>query len=143
MVKKITSFGISGIDAFMVDVETDLARGLPAFDIVGMPDTAVREAKERVRSAYRNSGFVFPAKRITVNLAPANIRKEGSVFDLPILIGILSASEIIELDTEKCAFAGELSLMGDVRKVSGVLPMVMKAKETRLESIFIPFENSK
>lgn len=143
MVKKITSFGISGIDAFMVDVETDLARGLPAFDIVGMPDTAVREAKERVRSAYRNSGFVFPAKRITVNLAPANIRKEGSVFDLPILIGILSASEIIELDTEKCAFAGELSLMGDVRKVSGVLPMVMKAKETRVESIFIPFENAK
>lgn len=143
MVKKITSFGISGIDAFMVDVETDLARGLPAFDIVGMPDTAVREAKERVRSAYRNSGFIFPTKRITVNLAPANIRKEGSVFDLPILIGILSASETIELNTKKCAFAGELSLMGDIRKVSGVLSMVLKAKESRVESIFVPFGNAK
>jgi len=141
MVNKIISFGINGIDAFAVDVEADLARGLPAFDIVGMPDTAVREARERVRSAYRNSGFIFPAKRITVNLAPASIRKEGSVFDLAILLGILSASGSVKINTDDCAFAGELSLMGDIRKTSGILPMVTKAREIGLKSIFIPEEN--
>lgn len=114
----------------------------PAFDIVGMPDTAVREARERVRSAYRNSGFIFPAKRITVNLAPASIRKEGSVFDLAILLGILSASGSANIDTDGCAFAGELSLIGDIRKTSGILPMVTKAKEMGLKAIFIPEENT-
>lgn len=141
MVNKLLSLGINGIDAFIVDVETDLSRGLPAFDIVGMPDTAVREAKERVRSAYRNCGFVFPAKRITINLAPANIRKEGSVFDLPILLGILSASESINIKTDDCIFVGELSLMGDIREISGVLPMIIKARELGIKSIFIPSGN--
>ena len=141
MVKTITSFGLNGIDAFPVDVEVDVARGLPAFEIVGMPDTAVRESRERVRSAYKNSGFKFPASRITVNLAPAYVRKEGSVFDLPILLGILTASETIIASTEKLAFAGELSLVGDVRVSHGILPMILKAKELGCEAIFIPYEN--
>ncbi len=142
MVNKILSLGINGIDSFPVFVETDLSRGLPAFDIVGMPDTAVREAKERVRSAYKNSGLSFPVKRITVNLAPANIRKEGSVFDLPILLGILAASESMSINTCNCAFAGELSLIGDIRQITGVLPMILKAREMGIKAIFIPEENS-
>ncbi len=143
MVTKILSYGINGIDAFDVDVEVDVANGLPAFEIVGLPDAAVKEAKERVRSAYKNSGFLFPAKRITVNLAPANVKKEGSVFDLPILLGLLKASGQINTDLENIAFAGELSLLGEIRGVSGVLPMVIKAKESGVKSIFIPSDNTK
>ncbi len=141
MVTKILSYGINGIDAFEVEVEVDVASGLPSFEIVGLPDVAVKEAKERVRSAYKNSGFIFPAKRITVNLAPANVRKEGSVYDLPILLALLNSSGQISVDTKKCAFAGELSLLGDVRSVNGILPMVTKAKEDGIESIFIPTPN--
>lgn len=143
MVNKIISFGINGIDAFTVEVETDVAFGLPAFDIVGMPDTAVKEAKERVRSAYKNSGFNFPSRRITVNLAPASIKKEGSAFDLAILLGLLKSSGDINFDTENCAFAGELSLMGEIRPTNGILSMVIKAKELGFNSIFIPFQNAK
>jgi len=141
MVNRLTSFGINGIDAFKVDVEADVSRGLPAFDIVGMPDTAVKESKERVRSAYKNSGFNFPASRITINLAPANIKKEGSVFDLPILLGILKSAGTINLNTDNFAFVGELSLMGDIRKTAGVLSMVLAAKELGLDGIFIPESN--
>lgn len=142
MVTKLKSFGIIGINAFEVDVEADVSRGLPAFEIVGMPDTAVKESKERVRSAYKNSGFTFPASRITINLAPADIKKEGSVFDLPILLGILKSAGTINFETDNCAFAGELSLLGEVRKTSGILSMVIKAKELGFKSIFIPKDNS-
>ena len=100
MVTKILSYCINGIDAFQVQVEVDTSNGLPAFEIVGLPDTAIRESKERVRSAYKNSGFLFPAKRITVNLAPANIKKEGSVFDLPMLLGLLQASGQLNIDLD-------------------------------------------
>ena len=142
MVTKLCSFGILGIDAFEVSVEADVSRGLPAFEIVGMPDTAVKESKERVRSAYKNSGFTFPASRITINLAPANIKKEGSVFDLPILLGILKSAGTVNFSTDGLAFAGELSLLGEVRKTDGILSMVIKAKELGYSSIFIPEENS-
>ncbi len=141
MVTKIISYGINGINAYEVDVEVDVSGGLPNFDIVGLPDAAVREAKERVRSAYKNSGFVFPAKRITVNLAPASIKKEGSVFDLPILLGLLKSSGQINFEIDSCAFAGELSLMGDVKGVNGILPMIICAKEHGIKSIFIPEDN--
>ena len=121
MVTKVISYGIYGIDAFEVRVEVDVSGGLPAFEIVGLPDAAVRESKERVRSAYKNSGFRFPAKRITVNLAPANVKKEGSVFDLPIFLGLLSASGQFDLSEafSECAFAGELSLLGEIMPISG------------------------
>lgn len=141
MVTKITSFGILGVDAFKVDVETDVTRGLPAFEIVGMPDTAVRESKERVRSAYKNSGYTFPARRITVNLAPASIKKIGSVFDLPMILGLLVSAGEVKLDLSKYAFAGELSLLGDVRRVDGILPMAIKAKELGISAFFIPESN--
>ena len=136
MVNNIYSFGITGIDAFKVDVETDVSRGLPAFEIVGMPDTAVKESKERVRSAYKNSGYIFPAKRITVNLAPASVKKIGSVYDLPIIVGLLKSTGELKCGTDKSAFIGELSLKGDVRPVNGTLPMVLKAKEMGLEFYF-------
>lgn len=142
MVTKILSFGINGIDAFDVEVEVDVANGLPAFEIVGLPDAAVKESKERVRSAYKNSGFLFPAKRITVNLAPANIKKEGSVFDLAILLGLLSSSKQIDIDLSRFAFVGELSLLGEIREIGGVLPMVLKAKENGIDGIFIPEANA-
>lgn len=143
MVNKIISFGINGIDAFKVEVETDVSFGLPAFDVVGMPDTAVKEAKERVRSAYKNSGFTFPSRRITVNLAPASIKKEGSAFDLAILLGLLKSSGDINFDAQNCAFVGELSLMGEIRPTSGILSMVIKAKELGYKAIYIPMANAK
>lgn len=141
MVTKILSYRINGINAYGVDVEVDVAGGLPSFEIVGLPDTAVRESKERVRSAYKNSGFIFPAKRITVNLAPASIKKEGSVFDLPILLGLLMSSGQINIDINSCAFAGELSLLGEIKAVNGILSMIISAKESGIKSIFIPESN--
>ncbi len=141
MVTKVLSYGINGINAYEVEVEVDVTGGLPCFEIVGLPDAAVREAKERVRSAYKNSGFIIPAKRITVNLAPASIRKEGSVFDLPILLALLKSSGQINFDISNCAFAGELSLIGEVRPVNGILPMIIRAKEQCIKSFFIPEGN--
>ncbi len=142
MVNRITSFGIRGIDAFKVDVEVDIALGLPSFETVGMPDIAVKESKERVRSAYKNSGFVFPSRRITVNLAPASVRKEGSAFDLAILLGILKSSGEFDFSIDGCAFVGELSLIGDIRQTSGILSMVIEAKKCGIHSIYIPFDNA-
>ena len=129
MVSRITSFGLLGIDAFPVTVEVDLAGGLPAFEIVGLPDTAVKESKERVRSALKNSGHPFPAKRITVNLAPADIKKAGPVYDLAMYIGFLCCAGTVTNDLRRVGFLGELSLLGEIRPVKGVLPMALKARE--------------
>src|SRR5258706_5778270 len=123
MLAKVFSAAIVGLNALPVEVEVDIAsQGLPSFTIVGLPDKAVEEAKERVRSAIRNSGADFPAKRITVNLAPADLPKEGPSYDLPIALGILLASGQLETDISDCTFAGELSLDGRVRPITGVLP---------------------
>ena len=129
MLAKVLGSTVYGIEAYLVDVEVDVALGLPAFDIVGLPDTAVREARERVRSAVKNCGFEMPPRRITVNLAPADLRKEGSGFDLPIAIGLLVASG--QLDSSvltDVVFAGELSLDGALRPIHGALPMALVAK---------------
>lgn len=142
MVTKLTSFGISGINAFTVDVETDISRGLPAFEIVGMADIAVKEAKERVKSAYKNSGFQFPAKRITINLAPASVKKVGAIFDLPIILGLLLSAGELKADLSNCAFAGELSLLGDIRAINGALPMAIKARELGITNLFLPHGNA-
>src|SRR3989337_130051 len=115
MLAKVNTCAVVGLDGRLVEVEVDIASGLPAFTIVGLPDTAVQEAKERVRAAIRNSGCDFPQRRITVNLAPADIRKEGPAYDLPIAIGILLASEQLPAQVEGCIFLGELSLDGQVR----------------------------
>ncbi|MBQ7095280.1 MAG: YifB family Mg chelatase-like AAA ATPase [Clostridia bacterium] len=143
MVSRMISFGLEGIEAFPVAVEVDLNSGLPAFEIVGLGDAAVKESKERVRSAMQNNGFQFPARRITVNLAPADIKKAGPVFDLAILLGLLCCSGNLHRLPPKIAFIGELSLFGEIRPVKGVLPMVLKAREMGLSAIFIPKANAK
>lgn len=141
MVVKCNSFGLFGIDSFSVEVEADVSRGFPAFDIVGLPDASVKESKDRVRTAMKNCGFEFPSARIIVNLAPADIRKEGPVYDLPILVALLKATGQISLSIDEYAFVGELSLAGDLRRINGVLPMTIKAKEVGIKKIFVPFEN--
>ncbi|MCL2839968.1 MAG: YifB family Mg chelatase-like AAA ATPase [Defluviitaleaceae bacterium] len=143
MFVKVASGAVLGVDGYKVDVEVDLASGLPAFDIVGLPDSAVKESRERIRAAIRNAGFTFPIKRITVNLAPADIRKSGPAFDLPMAVGILMCTDIIKTkDTKGMFFAGELSLDGLVRPVNGILPMVMAARQEGIKAVFVPLENA-
>ena len=135
------SIGIFGLETFNVRVEADVAMGFPGFDIVGLPDASVKESRDRVRSALRNCGFEIPDGKITINLAPAHIRKEGSVYDLPILMALLKYSGQLVADISNSVFIGELSLSGDVRSVNGVLPMTMKAKEDGFQNIYVPYHN--
>ena len=125
MLSIIKSIVLYGLEGRLIQVQVDISNGMPALEIVGLPDTSVREAKERVRIAIKNSGIDFPNKRITVNLAPADTRKEGSMFDLAIAIGILLAMEVVQCpDIEKYMFIGELSLDGSIRRISGILPLL-------------------
>ena len=143
MLSIIKSAALMGIDSYPVDVEVDLSNGLPAFDIVGLPDSAVKESRERVRTAIRNSGFSFPVKRITVNLAPADTKKEGASFDLPIALGILAACNLFSASAvENHVITGELSLDGSVRPVNGVLPMMYDAFRRGVKNCFVPTENA-
>jgi magnesium chelatase family protein len=143
MVSKIISGAVIGVEGYIVSVETDLSNGLPGMDIVGLPDSAVKESKERVRAAIRNSGFVFPIRRITVNLAPADIRKEGPYFDLPIAVGILTCGEVISPEKAAGVFlTGELSLDGGLRPVNGVLPMIYGAYKAGVRTCAVPIDNA-
>jgi len=143
MISRVKSCGLLGIDGYIVDVEVDISKGLPSFDIVGLPDAAIREAKERVRSAIKNCNLEFPVKRITINLAPAHIKKEGPSFDLPISIGILKACEQFEMkDTDDYIFLGELSLNGELRAVNGVLPAVITAYKNGIKKVIVPQDNA-
>lgn len=143
MLSSIQSYGLNGISGFSVQVQADIANGLPAYETVGLPDAAVRESRERVRAAIKNSGFAFPVSRITINLAPADQRKEGSVYDLPIAIGILEASGQIEPGkTNDLLFLGELALDGSVRAIAGVLPMAIDAFAHGLKTIVLPEGNA-
>lgn len=141
MYSKVKSLGIFGLDSFLVTVECDISQGIPRFDLVGLPDAVVKESRERVRASIKNCHMDFPASRITVNIAPADIKKEGSLYDLPICIAILKASKQLSGDIDSFAFIGELSLDGDVRRVNGILPMLLKAKESNIKSVFIPAAN--
>lgn len=142
MLAQVKSCSIYGIESFLVDVEVDISSGLPDFHIVGLPDVAVKESRERVRAAIKNQSYVFPIRRITVNLAPADIRKEGPHLDLPIALGILAATEQIPVEILKdYAIIGELSLEGKVRPVNGVLPMAIEIKESGLKGVMVPIEN--
>ncbi|SHE27633.1 YifB family Mg chelatase-like AAA ATPase [Alkalibacter saccharofermentans] len=145
MISEIYSCSVLGIDGFMVQVEADISKGLPSYALVGLPDTAVKESKERVFSSIKNNGFKYPMKRITINLAPADIKKEGPWYDLPIAMGILTASEEIspEIDLNKTIFIGELSLKGEIRPVRGILPMILEAKAKGFSSAVIPWENAR
>lgn len=129
------------MDAYKVTVEADISGGMPRFDIVGLPDTAVSESRERVRASIKNANLQYPKSRITVNLAPADMKKEGPLYDLPILIALLIANEQLKGVTDEMAFLGELSLNGEIRKAKGVLPMVLCAKKNGIKEIFIPYEN--
>ena len=142
MICSVHTMTINGISGSLVTAECYISNGLPAFDIVGLPDTAVKEARERVRAAAKTSGMRFPTSRITVNLAPAGVKKTGTHFDLPILLGILSACGSIRRPKSTSAFIGELSLDGQIRAVNGVLSMVIAAKRAGMETIYVPEENA-
>ncbi|MEG2097902.1 MAG: YifB family Mg chelatase-like AAA ATPase [Pseudoflavonifractor sp.] len=142
MVYKVRSLGLHGVEGYEVAAECDLSGGLPLFDIVGLPDAAVKEARERVRAAIKNCGFAFPVSRITVNLAPAARKKAGTVYDLPILVGILAAGGQLRTATDKAAFVGELSLSGSLRPVTGMLPMALAAKRAGIEDLFVPSDSA-
>ena len=138
MLCEVRSLGLSGISGYEVRAECDLSAGLPAFEIVGLPDAAVKEARDRVRAAIKNCGFTFPVSRITVYLAPANQRKGGTVYDLPILAGILAAGGQLRLDGPDSAYVGELSLSGSLRPVVGMLPMALAARRAGIKRLYVP-----
>lgn len=144
MLAKVISSAVIGIDAYLVEVEVDIAQGLPVFTIVGLPEVSVRESKERVKRAVHNSGYPFPCDRITVNLAPADVKKEGTGFDLPIALGILSATGIISQElVSQYLILGELSLDGRVKGVKGSLPMALAARKAGYKGIIVPYANRK
>jgi magnesium chelatase family protein len=142
MLAKVMSCAVVGLEGAIVEVEADISPGLPSFTIVGLPDAAVQEARERVRAAIRNSGCIFPNKRITVNLAPADLKKAGPAYDLPIAIGILLSSEQVYADVSNTLFLGELSLDGSLRHTHGILPMVAIAREKGLVDVFVPADDA-
>ena len=143
MLAKLNSYGLIGINGIPVNVEVDLSFGMQKVDTVGLPDNAVKESKERVRSAICNSGYSYPEMRVLVNLAPADIKKEGTVYDLPIALGILAARGIFPLHAaDDYIIVGELALDGRVRSVTGVLPMVIDAYERGFRHVMLPYENA-
>ena len=142
MICSVRSLAITGIQGSGVVAECYISNGLPGFDIVGLPDAAVKEARERVRAAAKNSGFTFPVSRITVNLAPANVKKAGTQYDLPIALSILAASGAVRRPSQHTAFLGELSLDGKLRPIAGVLPMALAAKREGIRFLFVPKENA-
>ena len=142
MFARVNSLGVSGIGGYSVTVEVDISNGLPAFDIVGLPDAAVKESRQRVHAAVKNNGFRFPVSRMTVNLAPADKKKAGTVYDLPMLVGILAAMGEIKKPSADCAFLGELSLTGELRPVTGALPMAIAAAREGIRKLFVPAENA-
>ena len=142
MIATIMTGSTLGIEGYLIEVEVDIISSLPGIVIVGLPDTAVSEAKERIKSAIKNSGYLFPGQKVIINMAPADIKKEGSAFDLPLAVGVLAASGVVDLDKEKnICVLGELSLDGSVRPVTGVLPIVIEAVEKGLKKIIVPKAN--
>jgi magnesium chelatase family protein len=138
MLAKVKTAAVVGLEGHLVDVEVDISSGLPAMTIVGLPDAAVQEARERVRAAIKNSGYSFPMKRIVVNLAPADLKKAGPSYDLPIAVGILLSSEQVIVDGSRTIFLGELSLDGNLRHTNGILPMVALAGEADIDTVIVP-----
>jgi len=144
MIAKVLSGALLGIDAYRVEVEVDIAQGLPQFSTVGLPEGAVKESKDRIKSAVKNSGYEFPARRITINLAPADIRKEGTAFDLPMAVGLLLATGVLKGEPKgNYLFLGELSLDGKIKPVRGILPVVVAARTWDLDGLIVPYENAR
>ena len=144
MLSIVQSMSLSGLDGYLVYVQVDVSAGIPAWEIVGLPDMSVRESKERVKTAIKNSGYELLSRKIVVNLAPADTKKEGSFFDLPIAIGILTClEEINQNNLKNIAFLGELSLDGKLNKINGILPMCIEAQKLGIEKIVVPIQNAK
>lgn len=144
MLSKINSMALQGLEGYLIDVQVDVSNGMPCWEMVGLPDASVKEAKERVRTAIKNSGYEMLSKRIVINLAPADTKKEGSIFDLPIAIGILmDLEEIQNQDLSEIAFIGELSLDGKLNRVNGILPMCIEAQKLGIKKLIVPKENAK
>jgi magnesium chelatase family protein len=140
---KVLSMSVIGMESYPVFVEVDISAGLPQFSTVGLPDASVKESRDRIKAAIKNSGYRFPRSHVTVNLAPADIKKEGTGFDLPIAVGILAAEELIKENAlTNSLFIGELSLDGSIKSVRGVLPATFKAKELGIKKVFVPAENA-
>lgn len=138
------SMALHGLEGFLIDVQVDISAGMPAWDIVGLPDTSVREAKERVRTAIKNSGYELFSRKIVVNLAPADIKKEGSLFDLPIAVGILTSLDVIYArNVEDILMIGELSLNGNLNPINGALPICIEAKKLGIKKVILPQANAK
>ncbi|MGI8422899.1 MAG: YifB family Mg chelatase-like AAA ATPase [Chloroflexota bacterium] len=142
MLAKVLTGTTIGVESALVEVEADISQGLPKFDVVGLGDAAVQEARQRVRAAIKNSGFPFPTQRITVNLAPAEVRKEGAGFDVPIAIAVLAAAGVVPPPSVETLFLGELSLDGSLRHTTGVLPMVALARERHISHVVVPFADA-
>ena len=139
---QIKSMSLVGIDGYLINVQVDISSGLPSWDIVGLPDASIKESKQRVRAALKNIGYSLPSRKIVINLAPANIKKEGAFFDLPIALGILCAFNVIsKQQLEDYIFVGELSLDGNLNKINGVLPICIEALKLGIKKIIVPFEN--
>ena len=144
MLSIVKSMSLQGLDGFLVDVQVDVSAGMPNWEVVGLPDATVKESKERVRTAIKNSGYEFQSRRVVINLAPADTRKEGSFFDLPIAIGILlDFQDVRWQNLEDTVFIGELSLNGRLNKINGILPMCIEAKKLGIKRIILPEENAK
>lgn len=144
MLSKINSMALLGLDGYLIEVQVDVSNGMPCWEMVGLPDTSVKEAKERVKTAIKNSGYEMLSKRIVINLAPADTKKEGSIFDLPIAIGILKdLGEIKNDKLDEIAFVGELSLDGKINRVNGILPMCIEAQKLGIKRLIVPRENAK
>lgn len=141
MITKVNSIGLMGMTAHLIEIEADITSGLPRFDIVGLPDLSVKESRDRVCSAMKNCGYEFPLGRITINLAPADIKKVGPIYDMPMLISLLVSSGQLEADISTDLFVGEVSLAGEIRPVNGVLPMAIHAKENGFKRMFVPRQN--
>ena len=146
MLSMVKTISLNGLEGHLIDVQTDINSGIPSFEIVGLPDTTVKEAKERVKTAIKNLKYQFPSKKILINLAPANLRKGGSRFDLPIAIGILLALGIVSPNVQNSLyntiFIGELSLSGKINRINGVLPMCIEARNLGIKRVILPEANS-
>lgn len=142
MFSRIKSIGIFGMESYMIEVEADISTGLPAFDIVGLPDAAVKESRDRVRSAIKNCGFKFPLGRITVNLAPADRKKGGSIYDLPVLLAVLKAYNQLKAEFDDSVIVGEVALDGKIRPANGILAITITAKQNGIKNIFVPKDNA-
>ena len=144
MLSTVKTIALHGLEGFLVDVQVDVSAGMPSWDIVGLPDASIREAKERIRSAIKNSGYDLFSRKIVINLAPADIKKEGPAFDLPMAVGILKSLKVItKQNKENILIVGELSLNGNVNPINGVLPICIEAKKLGIKTIIIPKQNTK